>query len=313
MNPEIPNQNSNEAHLKRLLESARSALSSDEQTKLQIVFRDKFIDYENANHVVVELMDALGRPVSERPPAFALVGPSGGGKTAIVHQLLRRTKSMRPDSGDEDATLVLVVKTISRATEPRTWLSIARALNMTVPAGNARVPMNLGDTVIRRLKAKGVRMVVFSQFSHVEPVSRDERRNVFDLLQSMSDEGIIFVIVALERIMDLIGEEEELVTRVTPLRVGALAPIKRVTEKMSADEKRRATEFLSFLMSLEAHYPFESESGLFRPEIAKPIYNHSKGIVGEVIRACNDAARWAIKRGHKCITPEALKAAGVPL
>jgi hypothetical protein len=150
-------------------------------------------------------------------------------------------------------------------------------------------------------------MLVMSQFSHVEPVSRDERRHVFDLLQSLSDEGIIVVVVGTESILDLIAEEEELETRLRPLHLGSLRPIKAVLPTTTQEEIQKSTEVMRFLMALESHYPFSRESGLFETKRARSIYKQAGGRIGKIVELCNEAAAWSLRNGHECIPDEAFK------
>lgn len=293
-----------EAHLKRLRPAAREAIGADLPTRLSLVFRDKFIVHAQIAHALDQLRDSLARPLSERPPGFALVGPSGCGKTALVNQLCREAAARQSDPGADSP--ILLVKTISRATEPRTWLSVARALQLPMPNSSGRVPMDTGDRVIRRIKARNIRMVVFSQFSHVEPVPREERRHVYDMLQSLSDEGVSIVILGLPSILDFVSEEEELVTRLRPLCLGPLPAVKQVVENAPPDKVAKATEFQNFLMALESFYPFAEPSELFEFRRAQAIHKRTGGLVGKVVELVNEGAGWAAKKGLPRITDEAL-------
>ena len=192
-------------------------------------------------------------------------------------------------AGVHDNVPILIVKLVARATEPRIQLAIARSQGL--PVVSRRDAGLLGDLVSRRLLEKKVRMIIMTQFNHVEPLPKTERKVVYDLLQNISDVGIIVVVVGTEVTMDLILEEEELVTRLRPIRLNGFAKDKALAE---------------FLRTLESYYPLPQPSFLWRDH-QDLIFKKTSGILGEVVALVNAAAVWAIRNGHASISTKAFE------
>lgn len=270
--------------------TASEVLDGSVESRLAVAFADKFILHPDAKRILAALKGAIARPRSERPPGFAVVGPSNSGKTALLNRFIR-------DFGGDpycrvgalDNFPIINVRLVSRATEPRIFLTLARSIGLPLRPG--QLTRETQDFVLRRLAERQCRMVVFSQFNHIEPIGNQEQRIVFDLLQNISEEGIVVVVVGTEAIVSLIAREEELATRLRPLRLRGFA---------------FNEDFASFLETLETFYPFRKRSYLFG-RFGKDIYEATMGVPGEIVMLVNEAAAWAIREQKLQIDSEALQ------
>jgi hypothetical protein len=98
------------------------------------------------------------------------------------------------------------------------------------------------------------------------------------------------VAVGTEEIISLIQEDEELASRLRPLRLRGLALDQR---------------FGSFLATLETFFPFQKPS--FLPRYTIEIHRRTAGIIGEVVALLNEAAAWAVRNDRSHIDDEAFK------
>lgn len=282
-------ENPVEAHLKSLQPNAIAALDAPLGRRIEVTFTDKFILYEDAKIALSILKSALDRPRCERPPGYALVAPSNGGKTALINRLNRDLGGdAAKRAGVHDRMRLLIVKLFARATEPRMALSVARAIGL--PCAPGRMSREVSDIIVRELVAKDVKMVVFLEFDNVAPLPKPERQVVFDFVKGITNEGIIVVVVGTEETIELVREEEELVTRLRPLRLHGFA---------------RDAAFQSFLRTLETFYPLAQPSYLWR-DYYQEIHRRTGGVLGEVVMLVNEAAAWAMRNGRTSIDAESL-------
>lgn len=276
-------------HRNQLRPESRQALGLSLEERLRLIVADKFILYEGAKDILSILKDLLARPVSERPPCYLLTGPSNSGKTGLINRYRR-------DLGGESSTKVgvhdlvplLIVPLPARPTDPRIALAIARRVN--VPVFTRQPSREVSDLILRELGKRETRVLVLLEFDNLEPLSDQERKISFDFIKDFTNQGISVIGVGTEKSVQLISKDDELNTRLRPLRLKGFACDK---------------EFGSFLATLETFYPFGSPSYL--PRFAADIHGRTRGVLGEVVLLVNEAAVWAAKNGKSYIDGEALK------
>ncbi|MFA5262338.1 MAG: TniB family NTP-binding protein [Opitutaceae bacterium] len=287
--PEESPETKQQRHLESLRSEASACINALKEERIELVFRDKHILYPEIKEVLSTLKDALNRPKSERPPGFALVGPSETGKTSLINRFgrdLGGDPSKRV--GVHPSVPLLISKMPPRADEARIALMLARTMAIPVVyGGKAR---EVSDLVIRQLILKNVRMIIFHEFNNVKPVSFQEREVVYHFIKDLNNEGIVVVVVGTEASIALIEEDEELVTRLRPLRLNGFA---------------LDSNFASFVATLETYYPLSQPSNL--PQFCREIHRRTFGVVGEVVTLLNEAAAWAIRNERPFINCDALQ------
>lgn len=274
----------------KLQESAQSLLEKDLSAKLEGVFQDKFVVHALVKDTLSTLKESLQRPRVERPVCWLIIGPVNSGKSALVHRLQRDL------GGDAERKVgainelpLLVIEVPSRPTEPRLNLAIARALRM--PVTSEHESRRISDTILRNLIQRKVRMIVFVEMDHFEPLPEDEQTVVFDFIKNITNEGIVVVGVGTEDCRKAIENHKALASRFRPRFLTGFAP---------------GEEFCDFLTTLESFYPFPNRSFLESAHLRTAIFKRTNGVVGEVVLLLNEAAAWALRQGRPCIDDDAL-------
>lgn len=253
-----------------------------------MVFSDKSIVHDEMKPMLALIKDALARPRCEKPCGYALLAPAGYGKTGLVNKA-RRDMGGDPSrkAGVHDRTPMLVGELPSRPTEPRVGLALARACGLPVLDG----PQGITDAIIRVLLKREVKLLVLLEFDNIAPLPPKEREVTYDFVRAIINVGIVVVAVGTELTANLISEDEELATRLRPVRLKGFA----------FDD-----HFRSFLRTLEAHYPLPQPSYLWR-DFDREIYKRTGGVLGEIVMLANEAAAWAIRNERLAIDAEALQ------
>ena len=273
-------------HLSR---QAQIALNLSIDERLQLVFSDKFVLHPQARRILGILKLAIGKPLSERPASFLIVGASGTGKTSLIHRFYR-------DLGGDSATRfgasermpIVVVEMPPRSTEPRVVLAIARSLRL--PVVSERETRKVTDIILRKLKERGVRMVIFLEFDHLGTIAEQERQVVFHLLKNITNEGISVVGAGSQECVEYVLEDEQLTSRLRPLYLHGFPK-----DQSLAD----------FVATLETFYPLPEASALWRDHLDL-IFARTNGVAGEIVYLLNEAAAWSIRNGHSCIQLDAI-------
>ncbi len=275
-------------HLDTLQSECRTILTASKDIRVSYCFEDKHVLYDEIRDILTTLKDAFSRPRSERPPGFALTGPSNSGKTSTSNRF-KRDLGGAPlrRIGPHSTMPLLISKMPPRPDEARIALGLARAMGIPVIYGGRG--RELSDLVLRNLAQKEVRMIIFHEFNNVRAVAAQEREVVYHFLKDLNNEGIVVVVVGTEQTIALIQECEELVTRLRPLRLCGFA----------CD-----TSFVSFLKTLETYYPLPERSGL--AHLAEEVYQRTSGVVGDVVQLINEAAAWAIRNDRPVIDKASL-------
>lgn len=275
--------------LDHLNESAQRLIKESIDTKIAAVFADKFILHPQAKNILSVLKRTLAKPESERPSGFVIIGPSSSGKTGIVNKLYRDLGGDPANRvGASDRMPILVVEMPPRATEPRVVLAMARALRL--PVVTESQSRKVTDIILRKLKERHVRMVVFLEFDHVEPISAQERSVVFHLIKNITNEGISIVGAGTQKCVELILEDEQITSRLRPLYLHGFP---------------KDQTFVDFVATLESFYPFPEPSYISRDHLDF-VFKRTQGVAGEVVALLNEAAAWALRNGRNTIDREAL-------
>lgn len=277
-------------HLLRLRPEALAALHASVEDRVRLCREDKFILYTDAKNALSKLKDLLSWPCCERPPGYLLSAPCDYGKTALVNRMLRDLggdAAVKP--GVHDIIQLLVLSLCSRPTDVRIAMVIARVLKMPVFAG--RESREIGDIVLREVKKRGIRVMVLQEFNNLAALPKNELEVAFDFIKDLTNLGISIVAVGTEISVNLVANDEEIASRLRPIRLGGFAP----------DQ-----EFVDFLATLETFYPLPEASTL--PNFAEEVYRRTRGVIGDVVRLTNDAAVWSIRNNRRCIASDAFVA-----
>ncbi len=275
----------------KLDDTAQLLLEKDLPAKLEWVFRDKFVVHALVRDTLSTLKEALQRPRVERPVCWLIIGPVNSGKTALVHRLQRDLGGEAEKKvGATNEYPLLVIEVPCRPTEPRLNLAIARALRMPIASENES--RRITDTILRSLTQRKVKMVVFVEMDHFEPLPDDEQTVVFDFISNITNEGVVVVGVGTEKGRDAVSKHDALASRFRPKLLTGFA---------------FGSEFSDFLKTLESFYPFPNRSNLDSEPLCSAIFERTRGVVGEVTMLLNEAAAWALRQGRSCIDETALK------
>ena len=191
--------------------SSTSAPDSARRTALEInaALDAKFMLFSGVQAIVEELELSLATSKHGGTPRhLAILGPSGVGKTALLHYFLRR----HPRVEEEERTFIPVLLAQMPATPTR-----IRILQALVAAFDPKLVVNkdeakLTSQVQTLCDACGVRMVLFDESSHMVDRGRERTHYlVGDALKTIVDElGRPFVLVGIPRLKRLLDVNEQL-------------------------------------------------------------------------------------------------------
>lgn len=284
-----PGAESSPEPLPHLGPRARRLLNAPLEERLRAVAEDKWVLHNGAKRILRILKQTLAQPLSERPRDFAVIGPTNTGKTATLNCFYRDLGGDPADRvGSSERTPILLVELTGRSTEPRTLLAMARSLRL--PVVNERQSREVSDLILRKVKERRVRMVVFLELDHIGPIGKQERSVVFHMMKNITNEGISIVAAGTERCIEYLKEDEQIDSRLRPLYLQGFA---------------NNDEYRDFLATLETFYPLPQPSFLWR-DYADAIFKKTSGVTGEIVYLLNEAAAWTLREGRTCIDDEAL-------
>lgn len=275
-----------QAALSHLSRETRGQAQLDDKTRIELIKRDRWIDYPRATDAMNRLERLLTTPKRERMPCMVLHGQSNIGKTLVI----RKFQRAHPDTFDD-------VKGVSRrsivamqmpATPDQHRFYSALLFELGAPhnaAAGVSVLERLARELLRRMAP---RILIVDEVHHLLAGTYREQRASLNLLKFLANDlQLSIVLVGTADAMLALQGDTQMNSRFSPFEL---------TRWQLNDEFRR------FLAAFEQVIPLRKASGLAQRAILEFVHAYSGGLTGEVARLLNDAAEYAILDGSEMVT-----------
>src|SRR3984957_17051393 len=161
-------------------------LDAPNHVRIRAIRTERWIGFGRARRVVEHLSALCEYPPSTRPPALAIYGHSGMGKTMLVEKFRRDHPPAFNSAVGFETSPVLAISLTSRPTERRVYAQLLMALGVSV---NERATLlELEIKAIRLLKDSMVRVLVFDEVHNLLAGSPREQRVILQLFRHLSNE-----------------------------------------------------------------------------------------------------------------------------
>ena len=272
------------AILTHLKASSRVEAALDSPTRIQSLWRDRWIDYPRASQALLKLQHLLETPPKERMPCMVLHGDSNIGKTLIVAKFQRD----HPDRFD-------AVKGVERrdvmqmpATPDQHRFYSALLFVLGAPhsaSASLSVLERLARELLRRIAP---RMLVVDEVHHLLAGNYREQRASLNLLKFLANDlKFSIVLVGTADAPLALASDPQMTSRFTPFEI---------PRWRESDDLRR------LLGAFERVLPLRRPSDLMQRPIVQFVLAASGGLTGEISRLLNKSAALAILDGTEHIT-----------
>ncbi len=279
------------ATLSHLSHETRTQVQLDDQARIDLIKRDRWIDYPRATEAMSRLERLLSTPKRERMPCMVLHGQSNIGKTLVI----RKFQRAHPDSFDEIKGVAkrTIVAMQMPATPDQHRFYSALLFELGAPhsasAGISALE-RLARDLLRRIAP---RILIVDEVHHLLAGSYREQRASLNLLKYLANDLYLCIV--------LVGTAD------APL---ALQGDSQMSSRFSPFELYRwqpNDEFRRFLAAFEQVIPLRKSSDLAQRAIVEFVLAYSGGLTGEVARLLNEAAEYAIVDRSEMIKMEHLE------
>jgi hypothetical protein len=266
------------AALSHLSHETRTQAQLDDKARIELIKRDRWIDYPRATDVMNRLERLLATPKRERMPCMVLHGQSNIGKTLVIRKFQRE----HPDSFDE-------IKGVSRrtivamqmpATPDQHRFYSALLFELGAPHSASAGVSTLERLARDLLRRIAPRILIVDEVHHLLAGTYREQRASLNLLKYLANDlQLCIVLVGTADATLALQGDTQMNSRFTPFEL---------TKWQINDEFRR------FLAAFEKVIPLRKASDLGQRAILEFVLSYSGGLTGEVARLLNEAAEYAI-------------------
>ncbi len=274
-----------------LSHDARSQALLDDKQRIELIKRDRWIDYPRATDALSRLERLLSTPNRERMPCMVLHGQSNIGKTLVV----RKFQRAHPASFDEikgvDRRTIVAMQMPATPDQHRFYSALLFELGAphNESAGISALE-RLARELLRRIAP---RILIVDEVHHLLAGSFREQRASMNLLKYLANDlYLCIVLVGTADAPLALQGDSQMSSRFTPFEL----------TRWQANE-----EFRSFLAAFERVIPLRKASNLAQRAIVEFVLAHSGGLTGEVARLLNESAEYAILDKSEMIKLEHLE------
>ena len=279
------------AALSHLSHETRTQAQLDDKARIELIKRDRWIDYPRATDAMNRLERLLATPKRERMPCMVLHGQSNVGKTLVIRKFQRE----HPDTFDE-------IKGVSRrtivamqmpATPDQHRFYSALLFELGAPHSASAGVSTLERLARDLLRRIAPRILIVDEVHHLLAGSYREQRASLNLLKYLANDlQLCIVLVGTADATLALQGDTQMNSRFTPFEL---------TKWQVNDEFRR------FLAAFEQVIPLRKASDLGQRAILEFVLSYSGGLTGEVARLLNEAAEYAITDRSEMIKLEHLE------
>lgn len=265
----------------------------DNDSRIELLQRDRWIDYPRATQAIERLDRLLTTPERERMPCMILYGDSNIGKTQIIAKFRRKHPSIFDPSVGVEHLPIIVMQMPATPDQHRFYTALLFELGAPHSAtASLSVLERLARDLLRRIAP---RMLIVDEVHHLLAGSYREQRAALNLLKYLANDlKISIVLVGTDDAMLALESDAQMRSRFTPFEI---------------PRWRESDEFRRLLSAFEKVLPLRRASNLSGRAAVKLILGGSDGLTGEVSRLLNAAAEMGIRDGTEQISLKHLESA----
>jgi Cdc6-like AAA superfamily ATPase len=267
---------------------------SDEE-RIFFIQKDKWIDYPQANKILLKIEDIFNAPKSIRSRGMLLYGDSNNGKTAILKRFYR--KFAKDEYIDEDGDvihLMPVIYAIAEASSDESIMFTEILSSMNVPVNHKEKVSKKKEEAIYYLNLMKTKLIIIDEIQNVLHGPHNKMAQLITSLKTLNNKtGIPIILAGTQDAMSAISIDNQTKSRFKPYEL----PL------WNNDEN-----FLRFIATMEAMLPLKKASNIYKNyELLTYIHGLSNGCIGEAINILKDASIYAIRTKSERITKKEIK------
>jgi len=275
-----------------LPKSKEIVIHSNKEDRISYMESKIWISYPLAQKVILYLNDLLKYPKQDKMPGLLIVGEPNIGKSAVIGQFekLHPDKSFEDDIGMSKSEKTIIIANMEGGDDRTLYISILEQLWTTFRPTDTT--QKLRHQTIHLLRELNVKMLILDEIHNLLKGTALKQRIIMDTIKNLTN--TLKIPIVLVGIMDAVTvlNEAQHVSRFEIVQL----------PKWSNDK-----EFAGLLLSFERWLPLKKPSEIYKGEIRKLLYEHSKGNLGHVRRILITSAKYAIRNDIEQITPWIIK------
>lgn len=250
---------------------------------------------------------------------YVAVAPSQSGKSTAqkifmkqkAHQIGGIVENVKPGENDfdpvADVSYVTVIDADGKKTHPVVRIEVRQ--NPTIKALGTHVaraldrrenPPKLGDLAemtafySRHLRNLGVKVMIFDEVQEISRITGSAKNQAVELFKAICKSGYTQLVLAgLEGTLQVVNHDEQISNIATKRHI--FGPLSR-PNWANPDADLTSDEFISFLRDMRSHLPFDGESPIDARDVAEPMWQYCRGVIGVAKTLLEEATDYAIHR-----------------
>ena len=279
--------------LAHLHPSIRPHAGLDNEQRLRMLQRDRWIDYPRATEAMQRLERLRQMPQRERMPCLVLHGRSNIGKTLIIAKFLRDHPPHFDERRGTERREIISLQMPATPDQRRFYSALLFELGAPQSATATLASLErVARDLLRRLAP---RMLIVDEVHHLLAGSHVEQRASLNLLKYLANDLKISIVAVGTGDAPLAFQtDSQMSSRFVPFEIPCW---------------NESEEFRRLLRAFEQVLPLRNSSDLAQRPIAQFLLAASSGLLGEISRILTEAAEHAIHDGSERISLELLECA----
>lgn len=267
------------ATLKHLTPQTSLQAGMEDQVRIDLIQRDRWVDYARATDAMNRLERLLATPQRERMPCMVIHGESNIGKTLVVRKFLREHPPVFDAVKGVDKRQIIAMQMPATPDQHRFYSALLFELGAphAATAGVSALE-RLARDLLRRIAP---RMLIVDEVHHLLAGSYREQRASLNLLKYLANDLKICIV--------LVGTAD------APIALQTDAQMSSRFAPFEITRWRESEEFRRFLAAFERVLPLRKPSDLAQRAIVQYVLGASSGLTGEVARLLTESAELAIR------------------
>lgn len=269
---------------------ATELLTASDQERLNHIEKEVFITYPKAAEILAEMEDLLSHPRVNRMPNLLIVGRSDNGKTELLKEFLKRHPAEERADMDVTYAPVVYIQSPPGPSEHLFLNTLLMMLGVTLRSNEASDQKLL--RIMKILKDVQTRILMVDELNALLAGSVTKQRFFLNMLKYLSNELQISIVAAGTLDAQQAVRSDAQITSRFPAR--------------TLPRWQEGEDFRKLLRSFEYVLPLKEASDLHKGEVARALYGHSEGLIGNLAKVIKSAAKYAIKSQIEKINMESI-------